>query len=128
MLDFPPIWTKDPNHACYVNGVQSDIMTIRCGIAQGAILGPLLFILYVNDLSQCLDHSKARLYADDTNLTAASNCIADLQNQLNSDISNVASWLQTNKLTLNTLKSEYMLIGSRQRIATLEDDLELSVG
>ena len=58
---------------CAVNGVLSKICTLTCGIPQGTILGPLLFLLYINDLPNCLSNSQPRMYADDTHLTSACN-------------------------------------------------------
>ena len=94
------------------------LRTLLCGIPQGTIFGPLLFLLYINDLPNCLEHSQARMYADDTNLTFASNNIDDINYHLNHDLANVNKWLIANRLILNQSKTEFMLIGSRQRIAT----------
>ena len=73
-------------------------------------MGPLLFLLYINDLPNCLMHSQPRMYADDTSITYASN----------EDLDRIRVWLAANKLTLNTTKTEFLLIGSRQRLSTLE--------
>ena len=59
------------NQQCFVNGSLSNSQILTCGIPQGTILGPLLFILYINDLPNCLSNSVARMYADDTHLTFA---------------------------------------------------------
>ena len=105
---------------CVINGRSSNSRFVRCGIPQGTILGPLLFLIYINDLPNCLTYSRARMFADDTNLTYASNNIYDINNKFNEDLANVAEWLSANKLTLNQSKTEFMLIGSRQRIKTLQ--------
>ena len=65
-------------------------------------------------------YSTGSVFADDTNLTYASNNIYDINNRCNEDLANVAEWLSANKLTLNQSKTEFMLIGSRQRIKTLQ--------
>ena len=67
------------------------------------------------------------MFADDTNLTTSGKSIKDIQNQLNSDLENIHTWLLTNKLTLNKEKTEYMIISSRQRLAKIDDDPNISL-
>ena len=64
---------------CVVNGSLSECCTLKCGIRQGIILGPLLFLLYINDLPNCLSHSVPRMYADDTHLTYSNGNIHSVQ-------------------------------------------------
>ena len=104
---------------CAVNGVISHTCTLTCGITQGTILGPLLFLLYINDLPNCLSNSQPRMYADDTHLTYADNDICSIEASLNQDLSNINRWLIANKLTLNMTKTEFMLIGLRQKLNSL---------
>ena len=104
---------------CAVNGVLSKSCTLTCGIPQGTILGPLLFLLYINDLPNCLSVSQPRMYADDTHLTYADNDICSIEASLNQDLSNINRWLIANKLTLNMTKTKFMLIGSRQKLSSL---------
>ena len=94
---------------------------ISCGVPQGTILGPLLFLLYINDLPNCLSSCEPRMYADDTHLTYAGDDADNIQLRLNQDLENVHNWLRANKLTLNMTKTEFMLIGSRQRLNTLTE-------
>ena len=116
------------NQQCFVNGSLSNSQILTCGIPQGTILGPLLFILYINDLPNCLSNSVARMYADDTHLTFASNNIETINDVMNLDLSNVNTWLTANKLTLNSSKTEFMLIGSRQRLVTYDTSPKLFIG
>ena len=67
------------------------------------------------------------MYADDTHITYASADLHSMQSSLNRDLSNIHKWLLCNKLTLNSTKTEFMLIGSRQKLSTLSEFLELSV-
>ena len=71
---------------------------IKCGVPQGSILGPLLFLTYINDLSASCDHSQPFLFADDTNLFISGKNICQLQQNMESDLMNIAEWLKANKL------------------------------
>ena len=104
---------------CVVNGSLSECCTLKCGIPQGTILGPLLFLLYINDLPNCLSHSVPRMYADDTHLTYSNGNIHSVQSSLNEDLFNISRWLTANILTLNMTKTEFMLIVSRQKLNNL---------
>ena len=114
---------------CSVNGITSELLHIACGVPQGTILGPLLFLIYINDLPNCLRYSTARLYADDTTLTFPGSDIVNIKSALNVDLELVSLWLKANKLSLNVLKTECMVIGSRQRLSTFdfEEDFKISV-
>jgi hypothetical protein len=94
---------------------------IKCGGQQGSTLGPLFFLLYINDFPHCLNKTKPRLFADDTNLTASANSMIDLETAVNSDLENLRKWLMANKLSLNVAKTEFMLIGSKPMIENIPD-------
>ena len=92
---------------CCVNGKLSSPAIMKTGIPQGSGLGPLLFLIYINDLPKCLNAgSKPDMFADDTQIATASHDIEVITETLNSDLNNVASWLSANKLTLNDSKTE----------------------
>ena len=109
-------YLSERNQKCFLNGSLSNDCVLSCGIPQGTILGPLLFLLYINDLPNCLSHSQPRMYADDTHLTLAGNSADSIELNLNKDLASVSEWLIANKLTLNKSKTEFMLIGSRPRL------------
>ena len=94
---------------CKVNQTTSKCRTISCGVPKGSNLGPVLFLLYVNDTPNCLKSTSASMFADDTNLTASGNTITELHNKLNNDLENIHQWLVANKLTFNTSKTEYTM-------------------
>ena len=113
---------------CKVNQTTSKCRTVSCGVPQGSNLGPILFLLYVNDLPNCLKSRTASMFADDTNLTASGSTSTQLYIKLNNDLENIHQWLLANKLTLNTSKTEYMIVGSRQRLGKIDDEAEIKLG
>lgn len=100
------------SQVCVVNGHTSSAKEIICGVPQGSILGPLLFLLYINDLPECLLNTTPGMYADDTQIYASSANFTDLVAKLNKDLENIVKWLSQNKLQLHTDKTKLMFIGS----------------
>ena len=101
--------------SCSVNGALSSVCKLTYGVPQGSILGPLLFLIYINDLPNCLDISCAKMFADDTNITVPGCTFAELEQATNSELNNLYNWLKANKLSLNIAKTEFMVISTRQR-------------
>ena len=81
-----------------INEQLSSKKTITCGVPQGSILGPLLFLLYINDLPECLSSTTPCIYADDTQIFSSSYDANELVIKLNSDLAHVCNWLIENKL------------------------------
>ena len=105
-----------------VNSTLSDFESINIGIPQGSILGPLLFILFVNCLPQAVDTKcKTVMYADDTSLLCKAKNINDLKVQLESCMDSVADWFKANKLTLNVDKTKFMIFGSNVMLERFQD-------
>ena len=84
-----------------VDNNRSSTMDVPIGVPQGSILGPLLFILFVNDLPHCLKSCNVVLYADDTVIYYSSSMISDVESKLNADLANITDWFNSNRLTLN---------------------------
>ena len=99
-----------------VDNKQSSVMPVNVGVPQGSILGPLLFIIYVNDLPNCLNSCEISVYADDTVLYYSSESVTSIEAKLNDDLLNVHKWFTDNLLSLNEKKSKFMLIGGQQRL------------
>ena len=110
-----------------VNGSLSKSRHMSHGVPQGSILGPLLFIIYINDLSTYLSETKTSLYADDTAIYCSSVSAVEVVLSLRMDLSMVTEWLRANKLTLNTSKTKYMFIGSKPLVSKIADQ-NISMG
>ena len=112
---------------CQVNGFISGKKEIICGVPQGSILGPLLFLIYINDLPNCLRNTTPCLYADDTQVFAASYDFDELANDIKIDLENVTIWLNVNKLQSHPSKTKLMIIGSKQNLTNKIGDLDPSI-
>ena len=91
------------------NGVSSATKLISCGVPQGSILGPLLFLIYINDLHAVCKNTFPILIADDTNLFTTGTDFDVMQNTLNDELNEISTWLKVNKLSLNVKKTHYMI-------------------
>ena len=82
---------------------------VTIGVPQGSILGPLFFILFVNDYPDCLEYSHATIYADDTSQDVCDKSVDVIVEKLTADLFNSLKWMERNKLTMNLKKTQYML-------------------
>ena len=88
---------------------------ITCGVPQGSILGPLLFLLYINDLGNICSSTTSILFADDTNIFKMGNNLKQMEDELNSELSKISIWLKANKLSLNIGKTHFMVFSNKRR-------------
>ena len=103
------------------NNVLSGVKDVKTGIGQGTILGPLLFIFYINDLTSVLTNLKINMYADDCLLYCSGNDWHRMLLKTQPEIDAVQVWFTANSLKLNTKKSSLLLIGPRSKLKNVDD-------
>ena len=110
-------WLKDylnnRKQCTIANGIISELQLIKCGVPQGSVCGPLLFLLYINDISNSLKKCKVSLYADDTVLYYSSNNLDLAIQTVQKDLLELSNWCSINKLTINCKKTKYCIYGMR---------------
>ncbi len=92
-----------------MNNVNSGLANTTCGVPQGSVLGPLLFLIYINDIPNAIPNETVKLFADDTNLFIAGNTLSSVSELANKNIKLLCGWFLANKLTLNIDKTRYMV-------------------
>ena len=99
-------YLSNRKHFVSILGFESQPQEIEHGVPQGSVLGPLLFLLYINDLHRAIKFSKTYYFADDTNLLNINSSIFSIKSQLNRDLKSMNLWLLANKISLNATKTE----------------------
>ena len=118
-------YLSNRNQYVSINGYESSLAVINCGVPQGSVLGPLLFLLYINDLNQAIKFCKVHHFADDTNLLCHSNSIKKLNKLVNADLKHLINWLNANKISFNVKMTELVIFKSKQK--ELEGDLKIKL-
>ena len=98
-----------------VNGYQSNMRQLKCGVPRGSVLGPLLFILFINDLHLAVQYSSAHQFADDTNLLVVEKSLKKLSKKVNRDLKLIVEWVRANKLSLNANKTEIIIFKPKDK-------------
>ena len=108
------------------NGFCSLSNKIKCGVPQGSILGPLLFLLYINDIYNATEMGEFILFADDTNLFYSHDNVSSLMSLINSELSMLSEWFQANKLSVNISKTNYIIFKPRQKKQIFDFNLKIN--
>ena len=110
----------------HYNGNDSILLDITCGVPQGSVLGPLLFILYTNDLPHVLQDVKCILFADDTTIYMSSPNQKQLYECMSRELNNLTDWYSANKLSLNTSKTNFIHFRKSHKVEVLNNDLVIN--
>ena len=108
-------YLKDRKQYVSINGYSSKHLSISPCVPQGSVLGPLLFLIYINDLRTAIKHCKVHHFSDDTNLLHIIDSIKKLNKTVNSDFRNLTNWLNANKISLNVSKTELILLRPKRK-------------
>ena len=120
-LKFFSSYLHKRRQCCIVNSHQSSFQTVRCWVPQGSIMGPLLFIIYMNDLPKSIEN------ADDTESSTVVNTCNDIIEKVIPDLIKICDRLKTNRLSLNAVKTEFMLIETSHNTIGFGNLLEIRI-
>ena len=115
MLKWFESYLKGRKQYVFYNGASSDIKEVSCGVPQGSVLGPLLFLIYINDLPNISEKLSFFLFADDTNIYYESTDLKELQITVNDELKKLSLWLNINRLALNVSKTNFVIFRSPQK-------------
>ena len=108
-------YLMDRKQYVVVDGVNSTYKQLTCGVPQGSVLGPLLFLIYVNDMIKSSNVFRFSLFADDTVVVLSHKNLSTLISMVNCELRKLVTWFQSNKLLLNQDKTKYIIFRSKNR-------------
>jgi len=112
---FKSYLTNRKQYVCVNNAVNSKTNEIICGVPQGSILGPLLFLIYINDIVKISPILNMILFADDTNLFISGKNLTETVTKLNQELCKLSNWFKVNKLSLNVKKTNYIIFRNKSK-------------
>ena len=117
-LDLMKSYINNRKQCTNINGILSELICMELGVPQGSNLGPLLFLIYINDLPGA-SSLITKLFADDTCLLFSANSTASLQSIANTELSKIEQWMASNKLTINHSKTKFMIVSKKGKNAAI---------
>ena len=109
LLNWFESYLTDRKQYVFFNGVSSEVLGITCGVPQGSVLGPLLFLIYINNLPNISDKLQFFLFADDTNIYFDSDNLVTIEKVVNEELKKLSLWLNVNRLALNVGKTNFVI-------------------
>ena len=109
MLNWFKSYLSNRKQCVFLNGESSEVKYITCGVPQGSVLGPLVFLLYINDLPNISKVLDFYLIADDTNIYYESDNLDKLERKVNKELGKLQLWLNVNRRSLNLSKTNYFI-------------------
>lgn len=112
-------YLTDRKQIVKIGDTYSDEKDINYGVPQGSVLGPLLFVLYMNDIGDVIKYCRFHLFADDMLLFIVGKDKCEMERRINEDLQHIWGWLNTNKLKINVKKTKAMVIGTRSCLRSM---------
>ena len=125
-IKFFESYLSNRSQRCCVNGELSEAVQLT-PVGYHKVVTWNHHYFYINDLPSCLETATPRMFADDTNITMAAKSVSDLQLIINSELKNLHQWLITNRLSGNVAKTEFMIVGSRQRLLLHDEHISIEM-
>ena len=119
-------YSSDRKQYVAINGSSSNLLSITCCVPQGSVLGPLLFLIYINDLLNASKKLNFYLFADDTNIYCESKDLSNLLKIVNKELRSIKRWFDANKLSLNIDKTTYIIFHPSSR--NVPSDCTMKIG
>ena len=109
-------YLSDRKQCVVANNISSSVETVKCGVPQGSVIGPLMFLVYVNDMEKYCNNVEAKLFSDDTVLYKSGYNIEEITTVLQPELEKYHKWCVMNKLSINVNKTKVMVFSSNKKL------------